>query len=132
MKFSLVRVRFAPDVLTPGTLYVSEEFDTAIHLCACGCGSKVVTPLGSTEWSFKESKNGPTLYPSIGNWQLNCKSHYWIKNGSIRWAAQWSQDQIEDGIKQEHERRVAYYRQMSARKSGLLLQIWNSFRKIFK
>lgn len=34
-----------PPVLEHGKLYISKEYKVAIHLCACGCGIKTVTPL---------------------------------------------------------------------------------------
>lgn len=52
----LQRVHYMPKDLKPGILYVSEEFGAAAHLCACGCGMKVSTPLGPTEWSVEETK----------------------------------------------------------------------------
>ena len=73
MKFALERVHYMPKELKPGVLYVSEEFDIAMHLCACGCGSKVRTPLGPTEWSVQETNSGPTLRPSVGNWRQACR-----------------------------------------------------------
>jgi len=45
-RFQIEHVHSMPKELSPGILYVSEEFRTAAHLCACGCGSKVRTPLG--------------------------------------------------------------------------------------
>ena len=65
-----------PKDLKPGVLYVSEQFGAAAHLCACGCGSKIRTPIGPTEWSVEETDVGPTLHPSVGNWQQACQSHY--------------------------------------------------------
>ena len=53
-----------------GVLYVSEKYAVAGHLCACGCGNKVITPLRPEEWSFTEHNGLPSLWPSIGNWQL--------------------------------------------------------------
>ena len=38
-------VTSAPRELSPGVLYVSLEYCTMLHLCACGCGRKVVTPI---------------------------------------------------------------------------------------
>ncbi|WP_245801874.1 DUF6527 family protein [Chitinophaga sancti] len=37
---------------------------------------------------FKLTYDGETvsLHPSIGNWQFNCKSHYWINKDVIRFA----------------------------------------------
>jgi hypothetical protein len=76
-------VHFMPEKLESGILYVSKEFGVAIHLCPCGCENQVVTPLN--KWTFTEDTNGPTLYPSVGNFQLDCKSHYFIKDGKIKW-----------------------------------------------
>ncbi|WID99529.1 DUF6527 family protein [Bosea vestrisii] len=67
-----------PKQLEPGVLYVSEKYGAVAHLCACGCGAKIRTPLGETEWSLKETASGPSLWPSVGNWQQACKSHYVI------------------------------------------------------
>lgn len=36
----------------PGNLYVSMEYRTAVHLCACGCGTKAVTPIGPNDWTL--------------------------------------------------------------------------------
>jgi hypothetical protein len=98
-----------PAQLEPRVLYVSEEYGTAAHLCACGCGSKVRTPLGPAEWTFSEGSAGPSLDPSIGNWQRTCKAHYWIRNGSVEWAKQWSPHQIAEGRVREQRRRQRYY-----------------------
>lgn len=106
---SLKHVRTMPQELQPGILYVSKEFETAAHLCPCGCKNKIVTPLGPTEWSFKEEKGLPTLYPSIGNWQLPCQSHYWVTKGKIKWSYKWSKEQIELGREMEMERRQKYF-----------------------
>src|SRR5437899_1361885 len=117
MKFYLQHVHYMPTELRPGVLYVSEEFGIAIHLCACGCGSKIKTPLGPTEWSVKETKSGPTLRPSVGNWQEACQSHYWITRGEIIWAEKWTPEQIAAGRHREEQRRQAYHEALD-RKRG--------------
>lgn len=131
MKIRLKRVHYMPKELEPGVLYVSDEFSTAAHLCACGCGSKIRTPLGPTEWSFKESPRGPTLYPSIGNWQLACKSHYWIRNGEIIWAEKWTPEQIKTGRNGEEIRRKAYYDALNSQRSVSLRKLWNWLKGVF-
>ena len=108
MKIELLEVEFIPSELVPGVLYVAREFGAAMHLCACGCGSKVSTPLGPTEWSLTDGSHGPTLDPSIGNWQ-RCRSHYWIDDGQVRWAGQWTDEQILAGRRAEQDRRSRYY-----------------------
>jgi Family of unknown function (DUF6527) len=107
--FRLERVQFVPKTLEIGVLYVADEFDIAIHRCACGCGLKVTTPLGPTEWQLTEKTGLPTLHPSVGNWQLPCRSHYLIIAGKVRWAGQWSETQVTAGRKSEEIRREAYY-----------------------
>jgi hypothetical protein len=109
MRIRLKRVHMMPAQLELGVLYVSEEFETAAHLCACGCGSKVRTPLGPTEWTFTDHPDGPSLDPSVGNWQRPCQAHYWIDRGEIEWSTQWNPQQIAAGRAAEDRRRDAYY-----------------------
>src|SRR2546421_6007834 len=104
MKIELQQVLYIPRELMPGVLYVSEEFGAAAHLCPCGCGSKIRTPLGPTEWALEETARGPTLYPSVGNWQHDCQSHYWIYEGEVKWADKWTPRQINLGRRGEEAR----------------------------
>ncbi|MDP2029501.1 MAG: DUF6527 family protein [Thiobacillus sp.] len=116
-----------PKELKPGILYVSEEFQTAAHLCACGCGAKIRTPLGATEWSLEETKSGPSLWPSVGNWQQACQSHYVIYRGEVIWSDKWTQQQIEAGRRVEDVRRRAYY---DRKNSGGLRAFWRKVKHL--
>ena len=127
MKIKLQYTQYMPRELKPGVLYVSMEFETAAHLCACGCGAKVRTPLGPTEWTFEETGDGPTLNPSIGNWQQKCKSHYWIQQGEIRWAKEWSQEMIDRGRPGEETRRSIYYENLYAQSGGMMNRFFRWF-----
>ena len=120
-----------PKELKPGVLYVSKEFKTAAHLCACGCGAKIRTPLAATEWSFEETGKGPTLHPSVGNWQLACQSHYWIYQGAVRWAEKWSQEQIAMGRHGEEERRRVYYDTLDHQHGGATRGFWDWIKSLF-
>ena len=77
-----------------GTLYVSIEYGTAMHLCCCGCQREVVTPITPNDWILSYDGAAVSLSPSIGNWSFECRSHYFITNNRVRWAATWSDDQI--------------------------------------
>jgi Family of unknown function (DUF6527) len=90
-------VEFVPSQLEEGKLYVSVEYATAVHLCACGCGNKVVTPLSPAEWQLIYDGDSVSLHPSVGNWQFPCQSHYGVRRNQVRWAAQWSPRKIESG-----------------------------------
>jgi hypothetical protein len=63
----------APDDLEEGVLYISREFSTTLHKCACGCGNEVVLPLSPVDWEL-EIKNGlASMSPSVGNWDYPCQ-----------------------------------------------------------
>ncbi len=76
-----------PTPLEPGVLYVSIPFCTAAHLCACGCGTKVVTPLSPAAWIMTFDGDAISLTPSIGNGRIPCRSHYFIRGNRVLWAA---------------------------------------------
>lgn len=107
-RFELQHVKVMPQDLQNGILYVSLEFGTAHHLCACGCGLKVRTPLSPAEWELQETSLGPTLRPSIGNWQFPCKSHYLIQKGAVVWSNQWSDARIAAGRETEQRKLREY------------------------
>lgn len=96
-EFTALFVGTMPDRLAEGALYVSVEFCTAIHLCACGCGSRVVTPLTPAGWALIFDGETVSLYPSIGNWNLPCRSHYWIERNRVKVARRWSEREIAAG-----------------------------------
>ena len=132
MKIVLQRVDYMPKELKPDVLYVAEQFGAAAHLCACGCGAKIRTPLGPTEWKLQETETGPTLYPSIGNWQKPCRSHYWILRGEIRWADAWTPEQIAAGRRAEEERRRVYYEGLDRQRGSVVTRIWRWLKGLFE
>ena len=131
LKFELQRVHYMPKTLKPNVLYISEEFGAVAHLCACGCGAKIRTPLGPTEWTLEETESGPTLTPSVGNWQQACQSHYLICRGEVRWCKKWTPDQIARGRHNEEERRRKYYDALERRRGGILQKIWHWVKELF-
>lgn len=90
-------VEYIPEQLADNTIYISIPYATAAHKCACGCGREVVTPLSPTDWKLIFDGDTVSLDPSIGNWNFECKSHYWILNDKIQWSYPWSQKQIDAG-----------------------------------
>ena len=86
-----------PPDLDTGVLYISHKFSTMIHLCCCGCGLRVVTPLSPVAWSYSYDGASVSVSPSIGNWSQPCGSHYLISNGMVLKAPQWTRRQIARG-----------------------------------
>lgn len=87
-------VESIPSTLEDGKLYVSTRYRTSVHLCACGCGNKVVTPLRPGRWTLLFDGDSVSLWPSIGNWQFPCRSHYLIENNAVIWSASWTEEQV--------------------------------------
>lgn len=93
-KYTPEFVESFPTPLAAGVLYVSLEYNTCAHLCACGCGDEAVTPLSPAQWSFTYDGESISVRPSVGNWSLACKSHYVIDKGRVQWARNFSPDEI--------------------------------------
>lgn len=106
-------VQYIPNELQDGVVYISISYGTVVHKCFCGCGSEVVTPLSPNDWSLTYDGMSISLSPSIGNWSYPCQSHYWIEDGKVKWAGQWSRDRIETGRRKDRQRQKSYYHQMS-------------------
>ncbi|TCC21915.1 DUF6527 family protein [Kribbella speibonae] len=79
-----VFVEFVPTDLADGDIYISMEYATASHLCACGCAVRVVTPFGPADWVLTFDGT-VTLSPSVGNGQFPCRSHYLIRSNRVVW-----------------------------------------------
>lgn len=106
-------VEYISDELMDGTIYISIAFATAAHKCCCGCGNEVITPLSPKEWQLIFDGESISLYPSIGNWSFDCKSHYWITNSKVEWARKWSQKEINVVRHQDYLNKKKYHGEKS-------------------
>lgn len=103
-------VRSIPDQLQAGVLYVSMEFSTAAHSCCCGCGREVITPFSPTDWRLTFDGQAVSLWPSIGNWNLPCRSHYVISDGEVHEAGPWSPEQVEAERRRDKAAKARFYK----------------------
>lgn len=80
-------VEHIDEELQEGFIYISEEYHVAIHLCACGCKKKTVTPLYKNGWTLTKNDDKITLRPSIGNFKGEnpYHAHYYVTNNKIQW-----------------------------------------------
>lgn len=108
-KISHKFVEFIPDALDDGILYVSIAHGTAVHRCCCGCGREVVTPLSPTDWKLIFDGDTVSLYPSIGNWNFPCRSHYWITRNNIEWAEDWSDWRVASAEAKDRKLKQKFY-----------------------
>jgi hypothetical protein len=77
-------VEVLPAHLEAGVLYISGTHNIVAHLCCCGCGREVVTPLSPAGWTLRYDGQ-VSLSPSIGNGAHDCRSHYVIQASRVRW-----------------------------------------------
>lgn len=98
-----------PEKLEQDVVYVSIPYATVTHLCACGCGNEVNTPLTPTDWAVIYDGETISLDPSIGNWSLPCRSHYWIRNDQVIWAKSWSQKKIDKGREADQKNKAKFF-----------------------
>lgn len=98
-----------PTVREERRLYVSIPFATAVHSCMCGCGAKVVTPLSPPQWKMTFDGESVSLWPSIGNSGLTCRSHYVIEQDQVHWAPTWSDTKIAAGRARDKSLRDRYF-----------------------
>ena len=104
-----------PRRLKKQTLYISTSYNTVVHKCCCGCGEEVVTPISPTDWRLMYDGKSISLYPSIGNWSFDCRSHYWIRNSTVKWARKWSKKKIENKRKRDRLIREELFSSRSVR-----------------
>ncbi len=98
-----------PDIIEEGILYISIKYCTAIHKCICGCGNEVVTPLSPTDWELIFDGRTVSLYPSIGNWNFECQSHYWITRSEVIYSGKWDKKDIQKSRNRDKKRKSDFY-----------------------
>ncbi len=118
-------VEFIPKFPEEGILYISLRFCTVVHKCACGCGNKVVTPLSPNDWKLIFNGDAISLYPSIGNWSFECKSHYWIAENTVKWARRWNENKKYNNLNKEQSEIEVAQKRIESHKT----LIWNFFFK---
>jgi len=99
---------YIPEAIEEGVLYISFENRTVVHKCCCGCGNEVVTPLDPTQWKLIYDGR-VSLEPSIGSWNLACRSHYWIQENAVLWAEQWTDARIAAARTAQRQHTVQHY-----------------------
>ncbi len=122
-------VEFIPEAVADGVLYISVEYCTATHKCVCGCGNEVVTPLSPTDWRLTFDGDSVSLHPSIGNWNFECQSHYWVTDGQIRHAGKWTPKEIERGRQIDNESKTEYFESRKAESSEPKVGWFNQMMK---
>ena len=118
-QFNVQFKEYIPEKLQEGVLYISMEYATASHKCACGCGQEVVTPFTPTDWKLTFDGESVSLSPSIGNWSYSCHAHNFIQKNRIVWAQGMSQQAIASGRILDRVHKAKHYEQKDVTGVGL-------------
>ncbi|EGR2703827.1 DUF6527 family protein [Vibrio parahaemolyticus] len=131
-----VFVEFIPELIENGKLYISDEYEIAIHKCCCGCGEEVVTPLSPVDWQYTMTSNGISLFPSVGNWKYKCQSHYFIRENGVLWAKGMSAAQIKKVEQQDIADKQRFIQQRNEQRESFdfvrfVVTLWNRVKRLF-
>jgi hypothetical protein len=125
-------VEFIPKQKEDGILYISLEYSTVVHKCACGCGLDVITPISPHDWKIIYNGETITLHPSIGNWSYKCRSHYWIKNNNVVWANDFSDEQIKAKREADRHLKNKYFSEKQKVKTSKEIKEENFLSKLIR
>jgi hypothetical protein len=106
-------VHYIPEQLEPGIIYISMDYATSAHSCCCGCGEQVITPFSPADWKMTFDGETISLWPSIGNWNFPCRSHYIIKRSQVLGAEPWNDSQVGKGRRRDRSRKQKHYDEKS-------------------
>ena len=73
--------------LLPGIMYISMEHGMVVNRCPCGCGQLSEFMLDPIRHRMEYDGEAVSFEPSIGNSNLRCRSHYWIRENQVQWCA---------------------------------------------
>ena len=105
-RWELVWVEDMPWVLEEGKVYVSIVHTLTEHLCACGCGEEISLRISPSDWDITYDGETISIWPSIGNWQLPCRSHYFITENRTEEAGPWNETRIQEERQQDKRQKV--------------------------
>jgi|SRR5579862_993743 len=120
-----------PTSLDDGVIYISRKYATAAHICCCGCGTKIVTPLKPGRWRLEETGDLVSIYPSIGNWSAACQSHYWITNNRVDWARAFTPVEIAANRVSDQRARQRAYADRQRVERGLWGRVWDRIKGLW-
>ena len=118
--------------LVPGIVYISMQHKTVVHRCPCGCGGLSEFMLDPIRFRIEYDGRGVTFEPSIGNSNLQCLSHYWIRENRIYWCSPMEDWETKQAQKREHSRTLKERQNDDIRKKTGIARAWQTFTKWLK
>lgn len=110
--------------LLPGAVYISMKHGMVVHRCPCGCGQLSEFMLDPIRHRMEFDGESVSFEPSIGNSNLGCGSHYWIRANQIRWCAPMDPWATERAKKRELARVLEARGAMDGTKKTRMRRLW--------
>lgn len=116
--YRIVKSDRLPSQVEPYEFHYSQRFEMAAIACACGCGHRVMLNLQDQHQLVIEG-GLPTVTPSILVSDAACLSHFFIRNGQVEWAQQWSKKTVDRVMQAQVRRHVEQDKNRKAKPSFL-------------
>ncbi|WP_366526387.1 DUF6527 family protein [Ferrimicrobium sp.] len=107
-----------PAELQPAKLYISIEYGAVLHLCCCGCGRTVSTPLSPAQWRITYDGQSVSLHPSVESDGFACESHYVIQNNRVEWVERLPKQSAQSRRLADHRAVESYFEDRTSAKNG--------------
>ena len=115
--------------LVPGTIYISMKHKTVVYRCPCGCGKLSEFILDPIRFRIEYDGRSVTFRPSIGNSNLECRSHYWIRENQIHWCAPMEDWETEQAQRRELASALKAREKDENQRKGSIGYLWARFLK---
>lgn len=92
--YRIIESERLPAIVGAQEFHYSRRFQMAALACPCGCGHRIMLNL-LDQHSLKIEGGRPTVHPSILVADAPCLSHFWLRRGSVSYAQQWSQAEVD-------------------------------------
>ena len=113
--------------LVPGIVYISMKYNTVVHRCPCGCGGLSEFTLDPIRFRIEYDGRSVTFSPSIGNSNLECRSHYWICENHVRWCTPMEDWETKRAQRREVARALEERRTNEIDRKASMGNFWRSF-----
>ena len=118
--------------LVPGIVYISMKHKMVVHRCPCGCGGLSEFMLDPIRFRMEYDGSSVTFDPSIGNSNLQCRSHYWIRRNQIYWCAPMKAWETKEAQRRELSRALEARRTEEPSRSKGIGKLWKGLVKWWK
>jgi hypothetical protein len=116
--YRIIESERLPPHVGPFEFHYSSRFEMAALACACGCGHRVMLNLLDQHQLVIEH-GLPSVTPSILVSDAPCLSHFYIRNGEVEWAQQWTKSTVDMVMQSQVRRHVEQDRMRKVKPSFL-------------